>query len=300
MNNDSVLLGIVDLHAVLHIAKYGAISRGIGMHEENTFLIHSFFYKFRHICSKLTGAHIVFACDSLTNKRKLIYPDYKYKRDTKTEDQIYIDNISYPQFTLIKTHVLPRLGYRNIIEFEGYEADDVIAAICKTYPKNNKIIVTEDKDLYQLLANNTAILSPKNCTYYSIEDFQNDYKITPDKWVDVKTYGGCSSDNIPGICNITASGRVSQKGFGEKTALKYVRGDLGKNSTLRLSVQDERNREIISRNRKLVTLPYEGTPNVKIRANKLSYSGFLDIVEEYNFHTIGEDALAFKHILRLK
>ena len=72
-HNVNILLGIIDLHAVLHIAKYGASARGISKKDEDTFLIHNFLYKFRHICTKLPDAHIVFACDSMKSKRKEIF-----------------------------------------------------------------------------------------------------------------------------------------------------------------------------------------------------------------------------------
>ena len=299
-HNVGVLLGIIDLHAVLHIAKYGASAQGIAKKDESTFLIHNFLYKLRHICTKLPDAHIVFACDSMHSKRKEIFETYKFRRGTKTDEQIYLDSIAFPQFAEIKEYVLPAIGYRNVIEEEGYEADDVIASICKNYPVNNKIIVTEDKDLYQLLTTNTAVLTPKTCKYYTIDDFKEEYGIRPSKWAEVKTLGGCASDSIPGIHNITASGAVSQRCFGEKTALKYIRGEMSKNSTLYKSVSDPRNTSVIERNRKLVTLPYEGMPDVKIRANKLSVTGFLDMTEKYGFKVMQEDTDIFKRVLRLK
>lgn len=298
--NIDVPIGIIDLHAVMHIVKYGANAHGIPKSEENSFLIHAFLYKFRYLCSKLKDMHIVFACDSLSNKRKEIFKEYKIKRSEKTEEQIYLDKISYPQFAEIKEYVLPVIGYRNILEVEGYEADDVIAAICMKYPENMKVIVTEDKDLYQLLSPSTAILTPRSGKYYTDTNFQDEYLIDPSQWAEVKTLGGCVSDNIPGIYSITASGAISQKCFGEKTALKYVRGDMSPKSTQYQSVSDSRNKEVIARNRKLVTLPYEGMPDIKVRSNKLSFAGFLEIVEHYGFDVIKEDAGIFKYALRLK
>lgn len=298
--NIDVPIGIIDLHAVMHIVKYGANAHGIPKSEENSFLIHAFLYKFRYLCTKLKDMHIVFACDSLSNKRKEIFKEYKIKRSEKTEEQIYLDKISYPQFAEIKEYVLPTIGYRNILEVEGYEADDVIAAICMKYPENMKVIVTEDKDLYQLLSPSTAILTPRSGKYYTDTNFQEEYQIDPSQWAEVKTLGGCVSDNIPGIYSITASGAISQKCFGEKTALKYVRGDMSPKSTQYQSVSDERNKEVIARNRKLVTLPYEGMPDIKIRANKLNFVNFLEVVEHYGFDVIKEDAGIFKYALRLK
>lgn len=298
--NIDVPIGIIDLHAVMHIVKYGANAHGIPKSEESSFLIHAFLYKFRYLCTKLKDMHIVFACDSLSNKRKEIFKEYKIKRSEKTEEQIYLDKISYPQFAEIKEYVLPTIGYQNILEVEGYEADDVIAAICMKYPENMKVIVTEDKDLYQLLSPSTAILTPRSGKYYTDTNFQEEYQIDPTQWAEVKTLGGCVSDNIPGIYSITASGAISQKCFGEKTALKYVRGDMSTKSTQYQSVSDERNKEVIARNRKLVTLPYEGMPDIKIRANKLNFANFLEIVEHYGFDIIKEDAGIFKYTLRLK
>lgn len=298
--NVGVPIGIFDLHAIMHIVKYGANAYGIPKSEENTFLIYAFLYKLRYLCSKLRDMHIVFACDSLSNKRKDIFAEYKIKRSNKTEEQIYLDKISYPQFAEIKEYVLPVIGYRNILEVDEYEADDVIAAVCMKYPENAKVIVTEDKDLYQLLSPNTAILTPRSGKYYTDINFQEEYQIDPSQWAEVKTLGGCVSDNIPGIHNITTSGVISQKCFGEKTALKYIRGEMSTKSPQYQSVSDERNKEVIARNRKLVTLPYEGMPDIKVRSNKLSFAGFLEIVEHYKFDVIKEDAGIFKYALRLQ
>ena len=299
MSNDHITLCIIDLHAILHLVKHSAVSKGIHKDEENTFLIHGFLYKLRYLCSKIEPPHVVFACDSLTNHRKQVYKDYKYKRSDKTEEQIRLDGIAYPQFSAIKEYILPTIGYRNIIELDGFEADDVMASICKCYPRNNKIVITEDRDLYQVLRDNTIILSPRTHRFFTVDDFKEAYGITPDKWALVKTYGGCVSDSVPGINFITASGQVSSKRFGEKTALQYIRGEFSPVKSQYLSVQDERNKEIIERNKKLVTLPYEGTPRIKIKTNRLSFEGFLSIVEKYGFRQMDNDAPEFKRVLRL-
>ena len=48
------------------------------------------------------------------------------------------------------------------------------------------------------------------------------------------------------------------------------------------------------------TLPkYEGTPKIKIKANRLSFEGFLSIVEKYGFRQMDNDAPEFKRVLRL-
>lgn len=37
---------------------------------------------------------------------------------------------------------------------------------------------------------------------YTLEDFQNDYRITPSQWIDVQAILGDKSDNIPGVSGV--------------------------------------------------------------------------------------------------
>lgn len=106
------------------------------------------------------------------------------------------------------------LGF-NVLELEGYEADDIIGTVSRT-PHSEKIhsyILTGDRDSLQLINDDTSVilLKTKEDIIYNTEKFIEDYGVTPLQYIDVKAIMGDSSDNIPGIC-----------GIGEKGAFKLI------------------------------------------------------------------------------
>ena len=74
----------------------------------------------------------------------------------------------------------------------------------------------------------------------------------------MKAISGCSSDNITGI-----------KGVGEKTAIKYLLGEL-KETTKTYKAIEEQKEELWKKNGKLTKLPLEGTKVFEIKEDKVS------------------------------
>jgi len=101
---------------------------------------------------------------------------------------------------------------------EGYEADDVIGTLAKEAEKRNcnTIIVTGDKDAFQLISPHTKVMSTiKGVTEVKIYDeaaIREKYGVEPEKIVDILALKGDSSDNIPGV-----------PGVGEKTAIALIK-----------------------------------------------------------------------------
>ncbi len=111
--------------------------------------------------------------------------------------------------------ILDNMGIKHL-ELEPYEADDIIGTIVK-YTEADKdfksIIVSSDKDLLQLISDETEVKLLKQVGHirYNHAEFLKDYGIEPIRMIDLKALMGDSSDNIPGV-----------KGIGEKTALKLL------------------------------------------------------------------------------
>jgi DNA polymerase I len=111
-----------------------------------------------------------------------------------------------------------------ILEVEGYEADDVLGTIARQ-AKAEAVpvhIVTGDRDLLQLVDDNTVVELPagrfqRTSTIYDVATVEEKMGIRPAQVVDYKALVGDSSDNIPGV-----------RGIGEKTAVKLLHeyGDL--------------------------------------------------------------------------
>ncbi|HZK12232.1 MAG TPA: DNA polymerase I [Atribacterota bacterium] len=106
----------------------------------------------------------------------------------------------------------------SIYSKEGYEADDVIGTLAKEAEKRNcdTIIVTGDKDAFQLISAHTKMMATiKGVTevkIYDEESIRKKYGVGPEKIVDILALKGDASDNIPGV-----------PGVGEKTALALIK-----------------------------------------------------------------------------
>ena len=106
-----------------------------------------------------------------------------------------------------------------ILELEGYEADDVLGTIARQVkPLGVPVhIITGDRDLLQLVDDNTTIELPKGRydkgpqIYNSVESVIKKMGVRPDQIVDYKALEGDASDNIPGV-----------KGVGKKTAVTLL------------------------------------------------------------------------------
>jgi len=96
---------------------------------------------------------------------------------------------------------------------EGFEGDDLIYSyVMKNFNAGgNSIVITGDKDFYQLLKDNVQLYDPIKKEMWTRASFIEKYGIEPELWVDVGAIAGDKSDNIIGV-----------DGWGEKTALKYV------------------------------------------------------------------------------
>lgn len=120
-----------------------------------------------------------------------------------------------PQFAYLK-EVLGELDVP-IIELEGYEADDLIAAVTKEAEARGleAQVYTGDRDALQLISPKTNIYLTKKgiseVERYDEHVLWQRYQLKPSQIIDLKGLMGDASDNIPGV-----------PGIGEKTALKLL------------------------------------------------------------------------------
>jgi DNA polymerase-1 len=112
--------------------------------------------------------------------------------------------------------IVEAFGYRNL-EFEGWEADDVIATLA-TRADDAAIkttVVSTDRDAFQLVTDNVALMmTPRGVSdvhVYTPDRVEARYGIKPDQIPDFIGLKGDSSDSIPGI-----------PGIGDKTAGQLV------------------------------------------------------------------------------
>jgi DNA polymerase I len=78
------------------------------------------------------------------------------------------------------------------------EADDVIAVLCKELPNDRKIIISNDKDYFQLLDKNTHLYRPCKSEVYDTEKVIEEFGIHPTNFALARAIVGDASDNLPG------------------------------------------------------------------------------------------------------
>jgi DNA polymerase I len=112
--------------------------------------------------------------------------------------------------------IVEAFGYRNL-EFEGWEADDVIATLATLADEAGikTTVVSTDRDAFQLVSENVALMmTPRGVSdvhVYTPERVEARYGIRPDQIPDFIGLKGDTSDNIPGI-----------PGIGDKTAGQLI------------------------------------------------------------------------------
>lgn len=247
--------------------QYGNIATGVAFGFINQLLTAS---------KKIQPHQIIFTWDSKKSKRKEILSCYKEKRkENRTEAEEEEWQAAFTQFNQLQTEILPRIGFKNNFIQSGYESDDLIARYVIDNASEDIYIVTADDDMLQLL-HKAKIFNMAKSKIYQNKEFQEDYGIKPPDWAYVKQIAGCKSDNVPGI-----------EGVGEKTAIKYIKGDLKKSTKAYQKIKD--GKDIINFNHQLVALPFKGTESMIIEENEFNMREFLRFCREFNLSSFRKD-----------
>ena len=169
--------------------------------------LYGFVNMINKIISEENPKYMMVAFDIGKTFRHEKYKEYKGGR-RETPDDLKM------QFPVAKK-ILTAMGIK-YLEKEGYEADDIIGTIskyCENDDKYEALIVSSDKDLLQLISDETTVKLLKTKDYIMMDKktFFDTYGFEPIKMIDLKSLMGDASDNIPGV-----------KGIGEKGAIKLL------------------------------------------------------------------------------
>src|SRR5215210_3515637 len=133
-----------------------------------------------------------------------------YKADRRPTPDLLSEQ--FPYFRPI----VEAFGYRNL-EFQGWEADDVIATLATRADEAElkTTVVSTDRDAFQLVSENvTLMMTPRgvaDVNVYTPDRVEARYGIRPEQVPDFIGLKGDTSDNIPGV-----------PGIGDKTAGQLI------------------------------------------------------------------------------
>ncbi|MCS6897175.1 MAG: DNA polymerase I [Nitrospira sp.] len=100
-----------------------------------------------------------------------------------------------------------------VLRQSGYEADDVIGTLARKAEQAgyDVVIVTGDKDMFQLLSPHIHIYDPVKDKWFGETECRERFGVEPGRVVEIMGLMGDATDNIPGV-----------KGIGEKTATRLI------------------------------------------------------------------------------
>jgi DNA polymerase-1 len=202
------LIVLVDGNALVHRA-YHAIPPLTSSSGEPTNATFGFTSILLKVLDELEPDYAAVAWDVGRTFRHDQYDEYKATRPSMSDDlRVQFERIQQ----VVQTFNLPSKYV------EGYEADDVLAALSKQSVEQDLdvIIVTGDTDTLQLVGPHVKVLmSGRTFTeakLYDLEAIHERYGLEPQQLVDFKSLKGDPSDNIPGV-----------RGVGKVTATRLLK-----------------------------------------------------------------------------
>ena len=190
MPNNKVFL--IDAHGLCYRAFYAVKgltnSKGVP-----TNAVFGFCNILRKLLKDQKPTHIA-ACFDVAKKtrRHEKYAEYKIQRQSMPDD---LSAQMAMIREVIKAYNIP------VFELEGYEADDVMATLAAKYAskESDVVIVTEDKDMGQLVSGHVQLFSTRLEKFIEANDVEAKFGVKPNQIVDYIALAGDASDNIPGV-----------------------------------------------------------------------------------------------------
>ena len=231
-------LFLVDAYALIYRAFYAFISRPLtNSRGENTSAAFGFANFLEELREKYEPDYLAIVFDAGDSFREQEYPDYKATREKMPEDL----SASLPGIrAMVEAYGDP------VVELDGYEADDVIGTLATQAKAHGieSVIVSGDKDFYQLVDDDVHLMNPGRGGPTGVEaewvdpsNAEERFGIPPSRIVDYLALIGDSADNVPGA-----------PGIGPKTAVKLLKehGDLEKLLEVGPELKGKRAREALT------------------------------------------------------
>ena len=211
MNEDKRLF-LLDAYALIYRA-YFAFSKTplVNSKGQNVSAVSGFTSTLFDLMKREKPTHIAVVFDAAAETtRAAEHSFYKANRQEMPEDiQTAVPYIK----EIIKAFHIP------ILEYDGYEADDIIGTMAKQKEVEGYTVymVTPDKDYAQLVSPNVFIYKPgrlgNDIEILGVKEIQEKWEVeSPLQVIDILGMWGDAVDNIPGI-----------PGVGEKTAKKLIK-----------------------------------------------------------------------------
>jgi len=272
MKNNKPTFYCIDGNSYIHRA-YHALPMMTNSEGQPTNAVFGFIKLITKLIRTTSPEYIAVCFDSPgPTKRHDEYEQYKATRKPT-------DKELKSQFPLV--HEVVKAMNIDMLVKPGYEADDIIATLCKkaTDEGIKTVIITSDKDAYQLVNDSVGIYNEQSGVEYDREKVKEKMGVNPEQIVDLLALMGDSSDNVPGV-----------KGIGQKTAVSLLQqfnglDNIYKNlNDIKGKVKEnlEACKEEAYLSKKLVTLFYDVPVENDIIDFKIKKPNIKELIEVYS------------------
>ncbi len=295
---------LIDGYAIIYRAFFAMIARplttGRGENTSAAWGVSSFLLRIRE---RYKPEYLVWVHDAGSSFRKETYPEYKATREKlDAELQDTFDSSVERIEQLLEAFGIP------LVAVDGYEADDVIGTLATLASAAgvDAVIVSGDKDFYQLIGPTISLLNPGRGgpaavqeEFVTAQNAAHRLGVPPERVIDYLAMVGDSSDNVPGV-----------KGIGDKTARQLIEefGDLDSILEHAPEVKSKRAREALLADadtarlsRELVTIRKDVPVELNLEAlcaREGDAARLRALFAELEFHSlmakIGEEAVVTK------
>ncbi len=290
--NQTKKLFLLDAYALIFRSYYAFIrnprvtSKGL-----NTSAVFGFLLTLEEVLQKQKPSHIAVVFDTPTPTfRHEMFSEYKAHRDETPED--IKKTVPYIK-RLLEAYRIP------VIDYPGFEADDVIGTLAKKASGDGfeTYMMTPDKDFAQLVSENIFMFKPSRSgnesVRWGISEVKKEFSVEkPEQVIDVLALMGDTADNVPGA-----------PGVGPKTAMKLISEygsveELFRNTDKlkgKLKEIIENNKDQIVLSKKLVTIEQDVPVNLDEEALRLEIPDTVKLkalFDELEFRTVAAKILS--------
>jgi len=158
-----------------------------------------------HLCDRISPSKIIIAWESGGSpRRRAIYEGYKRGRRPQKLNRYYLDEIPDTVGNRDNQIVLLIEAFKHVPVTQVYvpdcEADDVIGYVIRNLEIDRRIvIVSSDKDYYQLLSKRIIQWSPGQKKYITPKTLVERYGISATNFCTARCFIGDKSDGLPGV-----------------------------------------------------------------------------------------------------
>jgi len=226
--------------------------------------------------------------------RHAAFKDYKAQRKPMPEDM----EVQVPVVKkIIKALNIP------FFEFESYEADDVLGSLARkaSAQEIHAVIVTNDKDLFQIVNKTTTVYNPAKEIYLDEKTVEEFFGVSPSQVVDVLALWGDPSDNIPGVPGIGE--KTSKSLINEYGSLENLLKSLDTLKNPRLKDKIEQNLDKLELSKTLVTIERELDLEFnldKLRLTEPNYEEITELFKELEFSSLLSEYLRERRDIKKK